>query len=386
MNACSRIAGLGAAALTLLSALGAMTVGLSAQPTQPIYLQYDGYVKNTDGTLTLSFGYFNMNNVDVTVPPGDANGFTPGPGDRNQPVTFLKGRHRFACAMVMDKGFDGKLQWTVKHAGKTEVSTPKMLDPLYELELNSEKRAIAGLDLATAPKNVCVNRAPNVQVINPFPDVNAGAGAAGLSVTSFTARLDQEVTLNGQVEDDGLPRGSRVTSTWKKMSGPGDATFSDTTTAPTKVKFSAPGAYVLELSATDGEKTNALKVNVTVNAPNTTAGKAPDSYVKAMKDLQAAQTAVRTHAGARDYDATAADAATLRTLFGAAGAFWQPRNAADAMGFVNTGLKAADDLAAAAKSSNDQGIVAAWRALGTTCTGCHDAHRDRQADGTFTVK
>jgi hypothetical protein len=64
---------------------------LSAQPTKPIYLQYDGYVRNSNGTLTLSFGYFNMNNVDVTIQPGEANAFTPGPGDRNQPVTFLKG-------------------------------------------------------------------------------------------------------------------------------------------------------------------------------------------------------------------------------------------------------------------------------------------------------
>jgi hypothetical protein len=26
-----------------------------AQPTQPIYLQYDGFVHNTDGSYTLSF-------------------------------------------------------------------------------------------------------------------------------------------------------------------------------------------------------------------------------------------------------------------------------------------------------------------------------------------
>src|SRR5437762_342827 len=52
---------------------GAAQFPLSAQPTQPIYLQYDGFVKNTDGTLTVSFGYFNMNNVDVTVAPGAAN-------------------------------------------------------------------------------------------------------------------------------------------------------------------------------------------------------------------------------------------------------------------------------------------------------------------------
>ena len=51
-------------------ALIALATPASAQPTQPIYLQYDGFVRNADGTYTLSFGYFNMNAVDVTVQPG----------------------------------------------------------------------------------------------------------------------------------------------------------------------------------------------------------------------------------------------------------------------------------------------------------------------------
>lgn len=259
IRAISRAFGVSTGGLMLLgavAALGTTGVHLAAQPTQPIYLQYDGFVRNRDGTLTLSFGYFNMNNVDVTVQPGDANGFTPAPGDRNQPIAFLKGRHRFACSMVVDKSFNGKLQWTVKFAGRTETTTPGALNPLYELELNSEKRAIAGLDLATAPKNVCVNRAPHVEVSNPFGDL--------LAATNVTARVGQEVMLNGHIEDDGLPRGSKVAIAWKRISGPGDVTFSDGTTGPTRAKFGAPGAYVLELSATDGEKSNAITVNVTV--------------------------------------------------------------------------------------------------------------------------
>ena len=256
MNAFLRVLGFGAAGLILLGALATTNARVAAQPTQPIYLQYDGYVKNKNGTLTLSYGYFNMNNVDVTVQPGDANGFTPGPSDRNQPITFLKGRHRFACSMVVDKSFNGKLQWTVQFAGQTEITTPKALDPLYELELGSEKHVIAGLDLATAPKNVCVNRAPHVDVVNPFGDVS--------NATNVNAKVGQDVQLNGQTEDDGLPRGSKVASGWKKISGPGDVTFSDETKGPTRATFSAPGAYVLELSATDGEKSGSIRVNVTV--------------------------------------------------------------------------------------------------------------------------
>ena len=229
----------------------------AAQPTQPIYLQYDGFVRNANGTLTLSFGYYNMNNVDVTVPPGDANSFAPGPSDRNQPITFVKGRHRFACSMVVDKTFAGMLQWTVTFAGRTETTTAKALNPLYELELNSQKKANDGLDVDSAPKNVCVNRPPTLEIVNPFGGPDAS--------TKLAAKVDQELAINARIEDDGLPRGSKLTAAWKKVSGPGTVTFSDAASPPTRAKFSAPGAYELELTATDGEKRATLKVTVTVS-------------------------------------------------------------------------------------------------------------------------
>jgi hypothetical protein len=241
-----------------------------AQPIQPIYLQYDGYVKNKDNhTITLSFGYYNMNHVDVRIPPGDANGFVPGPADRNQPLTLLEGRHRFACAIVMPETFDGKLQWQVKFAGKTAMTTEKVLNPLYELEAKSERRVMNGLNLKTAPKGSCVNRSPNVQVINPNADSSTAADTP--AVTSFAARIGTELSLNGEVLDDALPRDSKLVINWKKNSGPGNVTFSSTDTGPTRASFSVPGEYELELSGTDGEKTSSVKIKVTV-APATPTG------------------------------------------------------------------------------------------------------------------
>ena len=247
----------------ILLLVGSVANEAAAQASQPIYLQYDGYVKNKDGGYTLSFGYFNMNHVDVRIQPGADNGFQPGSADRNQPVLFLKGRHRFACSIVVPAGFDGNLQWTVRFAGKTFSTTAKVLDPLYELELNSEKRAISGLDLEKAPKAVCVNRAPAIQVINPQADVNAGADTIG--ATSFATRVDQEVSLNGSVEDDGLPRESKMIVAWKMLTGPGTVTFSEPANPVTRARFSATGVYELELSGSDGEHRNAVKIKVTVN-------------------------------------------------------------------------------------------------------------------------
>ncbi len=243
-------------ALLLAASLG--TAHALAQPTQPIFVQYDGFVRNTDGGFTVAFGYYNMNNADVTIPVGDANGFAPAPGDRNQPIVFLKGRHRFACAMVVNKSFDGRLQWTIGFAGKTNVSTLKALDPLYELELNSEKRALQGLDRASAAENVCINRPPVVQV------VTSSFEAPATGSVELASKVGQELAINAEVEDDGLPRGSKVTSQWRRQSGTGDVTFSDVATGPTRVKFAAAGNYELELSATDGEKSGSLKVTVRV--------------------------------------------------------------------------------------------------------------------------
>jgi hypothetical protein len=250
----------GAAILTPAGSLGPSA---AAQPSQPIYLQYDGYVKNEGGTYTLSFGYFNLNQVAVGVQPGEDNTFTPGPADRNQPTLFEKGRRRFMCSMVVSSDFDGALQWTLRFAGKTSTTTAKTLDPLYELELNSAKRVTSGLDLATAPRGVCVNRAPSVLVINPLADINAGADT--LAATSFATRPDQELSLGGSVEDDGLPRGGKLTVSWKKINGPGEVTFSDTSQPVTRARFTAAGVYELELSATDTERAGSVKIKVTVN-------------------------------------------------------------------------------------------------------------------------
>jgi len=258
----------GAATLALM---GALVLHGDAQPVQPIYLQYDGFVRNKDNhTLTLSFGYYNMNHVEVRIPAGDANGFIPGPADRNQPLTLLEGRHRFVCAIVVPENFDGKLQWQVKFAAKTAMTTEKVLNPLYELEANGERRVMNGLDLKTAPKGTCVNRSPNIQVINPNADVNAGADT--LAATSFAGRVGTELTLNGEVQDDGLPRDSKLVISWKKNGGPGNVTFSSTETGPTRASFSVPGEYELELSGTDGEKANSVKIKVTVTAASPTGG------------------------------------------------------------------------------------------------------------------
>jgi len=80
---------------------------------------------------------------------------------------------------------------------------------------------------------------------NEPPAVNAGADQS--------VRLPNAVTLSGSVSDDGRPAGSPLVIAWTQRSGAGTATFTAPSSAITNVTFSAPGDYVLRLSANDGE-------------------------------------------------------------------------------------------------------------------------------------
>jgi hypothetical protein len=95
---------------------------------------------------------------------------------------------------------------------------------------------------------------------NQGPTVNAGADQ--------TIVLSAHAQLSGVVSDDGLPVGSVVTSVWSQVSGPGVVTFADPTVPVTTATFSAPGVYVLRLTATDSELTASDDVVITVNRGN----------------------------------------------------------------------------------------------------------------------
>ena len=95
---------------------------------------------------------------------------------------------------------------------------------------------------------------------------------------------------------------------------------------------------------------------------------------------------LRGHIPAKDYDAIAKDAATLRANFTKIESFWAAKKVDDAINFEKAGGKAAADLEAAAKAKNDAGITAAQMALAPNCGGCHMAHRERLPDMTFEIK
>ncbi len=79
--------------------------------------------------------------------------------------------------------------------------------------------------------------------------------------------LPESATLLAFVRDDGLPMGSSLAFQWTKVSGPGEVTFADPASTNTTASFSAPGDYVLRLSASDSALTGFGDLSVAVRNP-----------------------------------------------------------------------------------------------------------------------
>jgi hypothetical protein len=94
---------------------------------------------------------------------------------------------------------------------------------------------------------------------NTAPTVEAGADQ---SITLPT----NSASLSGTVTDDGWPRGSTLTKTWSKDSGPAAVTFADANAVSTTATFSTAGTYVLKLSANDTALTTTDTMTVIVRA------------------------------------------------------------------------------------------------------------------------
>ena len=277
------IAGLLISGLVPLSAqVNDPNSGIQYKRGQDVVPAYDGWQKNSDGTYSFWFSYFNRNYEEIVdVPVGPDNSFSPGPADRGQPTHFLQRRQMFIFRVVVPKdwGADQKLTWTITSHGKTNRAKA-WLQPEWELNKGtmSENRSAGTPDTS-----------------NEFPTVT-GSGP-------MTARVGTPITLMASATDDGLPaakprkqRGAEVAPTerfdpigtiipegmmrgmglnikWIVYRGAAKVTFEPAATKPapvksaeisSKVTFSEPGVYVIRAIASDGALESTHDVTVTV--------------------------------------------------------------------------------------------------------------------------
>jgi hypothetical protein len=109
-------------------------------------------------------------------------------------------------------------------------------------------------------------------------------------------------------------------------------------------------------------------------------------YQNWMKSNGATVASLRKNLDAKSGDAAAADAKKLQDNFAQISAYWQKKNVSDAAKFsmdAQNGFKDVAQLAAAGKF--DEASASTMKAQ-ANCAGCHMAHREKAADGSWKMK
>lgn len=279
--------------LAAASQAPAQIVHDSGQNVVPVY---EGWERNTDGSFTMVFGYFNRNLVQQPiVPVGPDNGFEPGDADRGQPTHFYPRRQQFMFRVQVPRDWGTKeLVWTLTVNGRTEKAYGALL-PVWELgpQAYEQNRSTTLLRKFDDP----VNRPPSVSVQGPPRVAIALADTLTLTVSAKddglpTARPPRSSSAAAAARrPSDSPMGQAVVSIdpawrlgliWVHHRGPGPVDFAPMrqvvqehppADAVTKVRFSQPGTYVLRAYADDGILVGYADVTVDVTASRSQAGR-----------------------------------------------------------------------------------------------------------------
>ena len=220
----------------------------SGQSVSPVY---EGWYPNPDGTVSLSFGYFNRNYRErLDIPVGPDNRMEPGPADQGQPTHFLPRRQTGVFTVVVPADFgdgsgDGQVVWTLTAHGET-IAIPGHLRPEWQIDALHE-----------------VTSGNTPPVLRFEPDATPGRGPRGTR-TERDLSFPDPLTITLWATDDGVrkarsaSRPPQLGLVWSKYRGPATVTFGDSTPdiddtgkAVTTATFDGPGEYVLRVLAWD---------------------------------------------------------------------------------------------------------------------------------------
>ena len=214
---------------------------------------FEGWYPNSDGTFSISFGYYNRNTEEpIDIPIGPDNAITPGAANQGQPTHFEPKRHWGVFAVTVPRDF-GKQEvfWTLKIRGQA-FAIPGNLHPNWQIDA-LEGEAGSG------------NTPPVLRLAADGPE---GRGPSGVTSGPVAAAIGKPLSVTVWAKDDGRAAGSMtsagrdavpVTLTWFVHQGAGKVTFNPMTariptsggTATTAATFSEPGEYVLRVRAND---------------------------------------------------------------------------------------------------------------------------------------
>ena len=264
---------------THLTAQSQRPLGVVSEDAIRIIPFFDGWTRNNDGTVSLSFGYAGPNRSTVEIPLGPDNVITPKEFDGRQPTSFppvvfvppvgqgdtsnigapaaalpaylgtygiVRERGTFTVSVPGD--FKGDVVWTLRYQGQTWTVPGRTKATAYELSWP--------MAMGSVPPRVRFQ-----------PNGSAGRGPAGLQGPALEARVGQPVELAVWLHDDGIHEKEPIpvkrdlvpsmNATWFKHSGPvgGQIEFKPAKQpiadvqgrATTMAVFSEPGEYVVRV-------------------------------------------------------------------------------------------------------------------------------------------
>lgn len=106
---------------------------------RPVTPFLEGWYDNADGSVTLSFGYFNRNDTTVVeIPRGEKNQIEPDRFDGMQPTTFMPGRHHGVFAVTLPAEMrDEDVWWSITNDnGEVHRVPGRARASAYELDRN----------------------------------------------------------------------------------------------------------------------------------------------------------------------------------------------------------------------------------------------------------
>ncbi len=184
---------------------------------------------------------------------------------------------------------------TFANAAAIDTTATFSLPGTYLLQLSASDGQLSANDTMTVVVEAPLPPPP--EPTNTAPVVNAGPNRSIL--------LGAAAALDGTITDDGLPSSpGLVTSSWTKVSGPGNVTFGNPSAIDTTATFTATGTYLLRLTASDGSLTSFDDVTVAVessSAPITIAfqdGLFPAVTYNGTRDTKLASGSPNTNYGA----------------------------------------------------------------------------------------
>lgn len=220
---------------------------------EPVAPFFEGWYSNTDGTFTLSFGYFNLNLAEsLDVPLGPDNFIEPAEFDGMQPTHFPSNPRRDRGVFTVDvpasfSDEEQRVVWTIT-ANDVTHSVPGRVG-VDAFQLDYGPRAMGSVP-------------PLVRLEGSEVEGQHPTGIMLDEIRSATVGTPMELTvwaseISIRSEDDIANRdGVAVRLLWFKHQGPrGEVSFEDRSMvleegegeAVTTVTFSEPGDYVLRV-------------------------------------------------------------------------------------------------------------------------------------------